>query len=362
MTSLKTIARTFFKVGLLGFGGGPGMLAIIRSECVKRKKLVCEDELITAVAIGQMLPGPFVPNYCEYIGYRLAGFKGAVVAGVFLLLPSFILMLILSYLYFTFHMLPAVNQIFKGIGAVMTAIIIWAGFDMGRLVIKRFKRVLVFLFAFFLFLNRFDPVLTVLLSGILNVILERIKSPPIFFSLPILIFDPKKGLELLGIFLKIGAVIFGGGYAAIPFIQNEVCVYRDWLTQKEFLDGFALGQITPGPVAITATFVGYRVMGVIGALIATLGIFLPSFLMLLILVKIYKRIEHNLYVQTFLDGIKSAVVAILLSTGILFIPVNWFDITYGIFGVLCLILLLTIKKIDPVVILIAGIVFGLIIG
>ncbi|MEO0126484.1 MAG: chromate efflux transporter [candidate division WOR-3 bacterium] len=362
MNSLRTIAKTFFKIGLIGFGGGPGMLALIRSECVKKKKLICDDDLTTAVAIGQILPGPFVPNYCEYIGYCLAGFKGAVVAGVSLLLPSFIIMLILSYLYFTFHTLPAINQIFKGIGAVMTAIILWAGIDMGRLIINNFKRIIVFIFAFTLFLFKFDPVLTVLLAGGLSILLEQIKSPKLFLAVPMFLFDIRKAIELFGIFLKIGAVIFGGGYAAIPFIQNEVCVYRDWLTTREFLDGFALGQITPGPVAITATFVGFKVMGIFGALISTIGIFLPSFIMLIILIKIYKKIEHNRYVQSFLNGIKSAVVAILLSTGIIFVPMNWFNIVYGIFGIICLVILLFVKKIDPFILVVTGIIFGIING
>ncbi|MEO0095146.1 MAG: chromate efflux transporter [candidate division WOR-3 bacterium] len=362
MTSLKSIAKIFFKIGLIGFGGGPGMLALIRSECVKKKKLICDDELTTAVAIGQMLPGPFVPNYCEYIGYCLSGFKGAVVAGVSLLLPSFIIMLILSYIYLAFHTLPAINQVFKGIGSVMTAIILWAGIDMGRLIINKFNRVIVFVFAFILFLIKFDPVLTVLFAGGLSIILEQVKSPRILFAVPIFLFDIRKAFELFAIFLKIGAVIFGGGYAAIPFIQKEVCVYRDWLTMKEFLDGFALGQITPGPVAITATFVGFKVMGIFGALISTIGIFLPSFLMLILLIKIYKKIEHNRYVQSFLNGIKSAVVAILLSTGILFIPVNWFNLGYGIFGFLCLVILIAVRKIDPFILVVAGIIFGMVIG
>ncbi|MEO0185035.1 MAG: chromate efflux transporter, partial [candidate division WOR-3 bacterium] len=308
------------------------------------------------------LPGPFVPNYCEYIGYRLRGLKGAIVSGVSLLLPSFVLMVVLSYLYFAFHTLPAINQVFKGIGAVMTAIILWAGYDMGKILINTMNRFLVFVFAFILFLFKFDPVLTVLLAGSLNILLEQVKSPKIFLAVPIFVFDLRKAMELFGIFFKIGAVIFGGGYAAIPFIQNEVCVYRNWLTPKEFLDGFALGQITPGPVAITATFVGFKAMGLIGAILSTIGIFLPSFLMLILLIKIYNKIEHNRYVQSFLNGIKSAVVAVLLSTGILFIATNWFNIPYGIFGIMSLGVLIFIKKIDPIFLIVAGVVFGLIVG
>ncbi len=362
MTSLRTIARTFFKVGLIGFGGGVGMLAILRSECVKKKKLICDDELTTAVAIGQMLPGPFVPNYSEYIGYCLHGTKGAIVAGFFLLLPSFVMMVVLSHLYFLFHALPAINQVFKGIGAVMTAIIFWAGYDMGRLLVNSLSRIIVFVFAMILFLVKFDPVLTVIIAGLLNILLEQIKSPKILFAVPLFFFDLKKAIELFWIFFKIGAVIFGGGYAAIPFIKNEVCIYRDWLTQREFLDGFALGQITPGPVAITATFVGYRVMGIFGAIISTIAMFLPSFIMLMLLIRIYKKIEKNKYVQSFLGGIKSAVVAILVSTAIFFVPANWFSIPYGIFGVACLGCLIFIKNIEPFLLIIAGVAFGLIAG
>ena len=154
-------------------------------------------------------------------------------------------------------------------------------------------------------------------------------------------------------------MIFGGGYAAIPFIQNEVCAVRNWLTTKEFVDAVALGQMTPGPVAITATFVGFKVMGIPGALIATLGIFLPSFLMLLIMVRIYRRISSNVYVKSFFNGIKSAVVAILLSTGVFFIILNWQQPAYAVFGIVALFLLLFIKF-EPIFLILAGALFSLI--
>jgi len=302
-----------------------------------------------------------VPNYCEYIGYHLRGVRGAIFSGGALLLPSFILMIILSYLYLTYHTLPGINQLFNGIGAVMTAIILWASYDMGRVLIRDVKGVIVFCVALVLFLFKFDPILTVLLCGLFRIALEYIKYIHLFCAVPIFVFDAKKSLELFGIFLKIGAVIFGGGYAAVPFIQNEVCNIRPWLTPKEFLDGVALGQITPGPVAITATFVDFKVMGIWGALIATVGIFLPSFLMLMILVRIYRKIAHIKYVSLFFNGIKSAVVAILLSTGIFFITLNWLNLPYGIFGIVVLFLLIFLKA-EPIFLIICGAVFGLIIG
>ena len=362
MKSLKRLAVSLLKVGLFGFGGGIGMLAILRAECVKKKKFITDDDLSTAVAMGQMLPGPFIPNYCEYIGYHLFGLKGAGVAAASLLLPSFILMIILSWFYFTYQSLPGVTQIFTGIGAAMTSIILWAAYDMGRVLIKDAKGAIVFVFALVLFLLRFDPILAVLTCGGLRIALDNMKFiKGCLLTVPLFVFDGKKALDLTGIFLKIGAIIFGGGYAAIPFIKNEVCTLRPWLTPTEFLNGVALGQMTPGPVAITATFVGFKVMGIPGAIIASVSIFLPSFLMLLVLVKIYRKVCNNKHVISFFSGIKSAVVAILLSTGIIFVTLNWLSIPYAVFGIIVLLILL-FKRIEPIFLILAGALLSLIVS
>lgn len=338
------------------------MLALLRQECVKRKKYITDDDLCTGVAIGQMLPGPFIPNYCEYIGYHLFGIKGSVVAVIALLTPSFVLMCILTYLYLMYQTLPGVMYVFKGIGAVITAILLWASYDMGKVLIKDIKGIIIFAVACALFLLKFDPILTVLICGAFRIILDHLPTRhSVFLAVPFLVFDLKTALQLAWVFLKIGAIIFGGGYGAIPFIRNEVCTAHGWLSAREFIDGVALGQMTPGPVAITATFVGFKVMGLPGALIATICIFLPSFVMLLILVQIYKKIHTNKHVLSFFSGIKSAVVAILLTTGILFVRMNWFNIPYGIFGCVILIILL-FKRIEPAVLIIAGAIFGLIVG
>ena len=352
---------SLLKVGLFGFGGGIGMLAILRTECVKKKNFITDDDLCTAVAMGQMLPGPFIPNYCEYIGYHLFGLKGALAAAGALLLPSFVLMVILSWLYLTYQSLPGIAQIFKGIGTVMTAIILWASYDMGKVLIKDVKGIIIFICAALLFLLKFDPIFTVLVCGGFRIILDNMKLlHNCLFTVPLLAFDGKKALDLTGIFLKIGAIIFGGGYGAIPFIKNEVCNTRFWLSSKEFIDGVALGQMTPGPVAITATFIGFKVMGILGALIATISIFLPSFLMLMILIRIYRRIYDNKYAISFFSGIKSAVVAILFSTGIYFVTVNWLNLPYGILGALALIALIFIKRTEPILLILVGAIFSLI--
>jgi chromate transporter len=362
MISLKKLLFSFFKIGLFGFGGGIGMLAILRNECVNKKKFITDDDLCEAVAMGQMLPGPHIPNYCEYIGYHLFGYRGAALAAVSLILPSFLLMLILSWFYLTYQSIPGVMQVFRGIAAVMTSIILWAAYDMGRVLIKDIKGLIVFVFALVLFLVRFDPVLTVLICGVLRLGLDfKRGTQKLLLTVPLFVFQFRTAISLTTIFLKIGAVIFGGGYAAIPFIKNEVCNVQAWLTPQEFLAGMALGQMTPGPVAITATFVGFKVMGIPGALIATFSIFLPSFLMLMVLVRVYKKISHNKYVMSFFSGIKSSVVAILLSTGIFFAATNWINLPYGVLGILALILLLFLR-VEPILLILGGALVGLLVG
>ena len=263
-------------------------------------------------------------------------------------------MLVLSWFYLTYNTLPGITLIFKGIGAVITSIILWAAYEMGRVLIKDVKGIIIFFFALALFLLKIDPILTVVLCGILSIGIEHTKfMKRMLLAVPLFLFDLNQALELFGIFLKIGAIIFGGGYGAIPFIQNEVCNVRNWLSAKEFIDGVALGQMTPGPVAITATFVGFKVMGIPGAIVATIGIFLPSFLMLMVLVRIYKRISANKYVISFFNGIKSAVVAILISTGFYFALLNWAHPAYAVLGLAALLLLLFLR-IEPIILIAIG--------
>lgn len=358
---LWDIAKPFLKVGTFGFGGGYGMLALIRRECVTVRKWLGDDEMAVAVALGQMVPGPYVPHYAQYIGNHRAGWRGATTATIALLAPSFLIMIVLSWIFLRFESMPGLGSVIKGVSVIMTSIIIWAAYDMGRVLLKNWKSWVVFGFSLCLFLLKADPVLTVLASGVVMLCFNHIPSARLLAVVPIFAFDLKKSAELFWIFFKTGAVIFGGGYASIPFIEQEVCTYRHWLTQPEFLAGMALGQVTPGPVAITATFVGFKVMGILGALLATVAIFLPSFIMLQVFIRIYKKIEHNRYVISLFDGIKAAVVAVLLSTGISFAMASWNTIPAAGFGLIALTVLI-IFKIQPLFLIAAGVLFGLIAG
>jgi len=369
--SLKHIALTFFKVGLIGFGGGPGMLAIIRQEVVQKKKWIGDEELATAVTLGQMLPGPFVSNYAEYIGYRLAGLKGMVCAAVALLLPGFILMCCLGFLYFRYGTLPLISRIFAGIQPVVAGILAWATWSIGRSYIKDLKGIVIGIIAASALFFKGDVLLVVLGCGVLGIVLSNInlrKKLPVIGLNPFLLFictasalgtSIQKAGELALIFFKMGTVIFGGGFAAIPFLQHEVVQLRGWLTMPEFVDAVALGQMTPGPVAIMATFIGFKVLGFTGAIIATAGTFLPSALMLLGLIHAYNRIKENQWTQAFLSGVMPAVCGMLLVSTVLIAQNTLTGLLTALLAVITLILLVRFR-IEPIWLILAGAIFGLI--
>lgn len=424
--SLKEIARSFAKVGTIGFGGGLGMLALLRNEVVERRVWLDDEQLGAGVALGQMLPGPFISNYSYYIGYELRGVKGMAVAVGFLLLPSFVLMCLLSWLYFSYGSVPFVARMFAGVQPVVAGILAWATWSIGRANIKTWQGLVIGAAAAIALLFKADVLLVVLACGVLGIVLSR-KGPrdqgikglsggpeseatgqhakpearnpndesnpnqspgrksaaksqkpiatarsmllglgPVVLlllgaaglSLPALV---QRAGELAFVFIKVGSVIFGGGFAAIPFIQHEVVDLRGWLTAREFIDGVALGQLTPGPVAITATFVGYKVLGLPGALIATVGTFVPSGLMILGLIHVYRRVSSNVFVRGFLSGVMPAVTGMLLSATVFVGRSAIAGPAPAVVALLALALLLRVR-LDPIWLVLGGAVLGLVIA
>jgi len=433
--SLREIARVFAKVGAIGFGGGVGMLALIRQEVVERRRWVDDQQLSVAVAMGQMLPGPFVSNYAEYIGYELRGMKGMVVAVIALLAPCFVLMCGLSFLYFRFGSVPLVVKLFSGVQPVIVGILAWATWSIGKANVKGWREWVIGIAAAVALFFKGDVLLVVLGSGVLGIVLSgawkkrttsevrsqngevrsadierRNRQEPALsgadkrtaksakdakvgaeskgrqdrqeqrrkangerrmafvpWLLPMLLVGAaaavpgvwQKAGELAFVFLKVGTVIFGGGFAAIPFLQHEVVDVHHWLSMREFIDGVALGQITPGPVAITAAFIGYKVLGFWGALIAALGTFLPSSLMLWGLIKVYRRVSSNALVQGFLSGVMPAVTGMLLSATVF---VGRSAINGPVQAVLALLTfcLLLRFKVEPVWLILGGALVGIV--
>jgi chromate transporter len=370
------MALAFARIGTIGFGGGAGMLALIRQELVKKKRWIDDGQLGVAVAMGQMLPGPFVSNYAEYIGHELHRIRGMLVAVTALLMPSFVLICILSFLYGRYGSVPTVERIFAGVQPVVAGILAWATWNIGTVHIRAWKPACIAVLAFGALLLKVDVLLVILGCGLLGILLSGawrslLPTRAAAFLIPPLLLplavetgapDPPSLLvrisQLGWVFLKIGTVIFGGGFAAIPFIQHEVVDVRHWLTAKEFIDGVALGQMTPGPVAIMATYIGFRVLGLLGAFVSTAAVFLPSFVLLLGLIHVYRRVKDNSLVRGFLSGVMPAVTGMLLSATIFIARNAVTGPATGIMAVLALAMLLRFRA-DPVWLVLGGAALGL---
>jgi len=314
------------------------MIGHIKEMAVNEKGWVKEGEFMGGLALCQLIPGATMVQIVTYVGYRVRGVLGALTAAVAFVLPAFIALLVLSAIYFKFQTLWFIQALFKGLGAIVVAIIINACITFGRPILKDWKVVLIAVLSLFAFFFRWNFVLVFALAAVAGLLLRPKKietkpgspgkaSPemlkgreyPIVVLLAVFIcvvlfvshlLDPE--ITALSLSLsKIGALAFGGGFPAIPLIQYEMVDRFHWLSTKEFLDGIALGQVTPGPVLITATFVGYKVSNFLGAFMATLGVFFPSFFILVLLIPYHDRLRGVEKVRRMEQGILGSFIGML---------------------------------------------------
>jgi len=363
--TLGGLFLSFLKIGLVGFGGGVAVLAQIRTLTVRKRHWLTDSEFAEAVALAQSLPGTSAGNSVTYIGVRLRGWRGATVAMGGFILPSMLIMIALAIMYKHVHNLSGSEQFFHGLNGAVVALILVTAWRMGKNILTErwqwFLAVAAFLAVAILDATVLEVVFAAGLIGIyiesiaekqlrrlrnlrtfvarrrtrIRTRLARQRRTPrqtraeekeeelttlrsisvLALGMPLL---AKLGLllTLSTIFLRIGSVTFGGGLVMVPLIESEVVNTHHWLTHQEFADAFALGQITPGPVLITATFVGYRVAGTLGALVATVSIFLPAFLMTIAAASSLRRFRDNEQVQSFLRGVAPAVVGLLVAAAL----------------------------------------------
>ncbi|MCF2972752.1 chromate efflux transporter [Synechococcus sp. Nb3U1] len=342
-TRLKEIAEVFLRLGSLGFGGPQAHIAMQNDEAVTRRGWMSQEQFTEGVGLCEMLPGPASTQMSIYVGYVRAGGLGAVVAGLCFIAPAFVIEVIFSWLYFRFQGVPQLQGVFFGVAPVVIAIILAFCWKLGRKAIKDWSRGLIAVAAFALLL--FGGVNILLLFGLaalVGLLLYGPRSPlpgiPGLLPWPVttlaqtvvatvppetLTLSSFWGLERIGtyfwpmtlFFLKVGSAIFGGGLVIIPFIAEEVVEQLGWLTPAEFLDGVAIGQFTPGPVVLTAAFIGYKVAGVLGALTATVAIFAPSFAFILLAAPVLLRVRRNAWVKGSLQAITpTALGAIAAAT------------------------------------------------
>lgn len=331
--SLADIFLTFCKMGLTAFG--PAMMAEAKKNIVKRKKWLSEQEFLNGLALAQFLPGATFVTLTVFMGYRIRRLGGAFASFVGFLLPPFWLMVILSYLYFRYSGVPMVENAFKGLEAIVVALIANAVLDIGKSVLKGWKTLAIAVISLGVAWFYANIFLILLLAASLSIILFRpwktepaklpdtIKSTVNFnIGEIIIVLAITAGIALLSawnplllqlesVFFRIGLLVFGNGFTMIPLIQQEVVNVYHWLDLNQFTIGIALGQVTPGPVVITATFVGYKVWGLLGATAATLGVFSPCFILVLLIMPVYTKIKENPWVKVIFKGILASFVGLM---------------------------------------------------
>ncbi|MCJ2544284.1 chromate efflux transporter [Thermostichus vulcanus] len=340
---LKEIAAVFLRLGFLGFGGPQAHIAMQNDEAVTRRGWMSQEQFTEGVGLCELLPGPASTQMGIYIGYVRAGWAGAVLAGFCFIAPAFVIEVMFSWLYFRFQKVPQLQGVFFGVAPVVIAIILAFCWKLGRKAVKDWSRGLIAVAAFvLLLLAGVNILLLFALAAAVGLVLYGPRRPwpgiPGLLPWPLLSLaqtvvatvPPETltlssfwGLERIGtyfwpmtlFFLKVGSAIFGGGLVIIPFIAEEVVEQLRWLTPAEFLDGVAIGQFTPGPVVLTAAFIGYKVAGVLGALTATVAIFAPSFAFILLAAPVLLRIRRNAWAKGSLQAMTpTALGAIAAAT------------------------------------------------
>lgn len=356
--SLSSLFWIFFRIACTSFGGFMAMISVVENVVVERKKLLTHQSMLDGISLASMLPGPVAVNVCTYVGYRLRGRMGALVAATAAILPAFVLVVALSAAYFRWGQIPAVSKLFMGFIPAVTAVIVAAAWNMSRksLTGLREEAIAIAAFAALLGIGGFYSTLGIILgAGVIGWLLFRTSpgpaapppdkkpaAPGTSFSVNALLLstapmvqipwwsvDPAILMKLGAVFAGMSVMLFGGGYVFIPMIQEIVVTNQKWVTSQEFVDGIALGQITPGPILVSAAFIGLKVAGLAGAVVATTAIFAPPAVLMVVASHAFERLQRSRAIQAALRGVRPAVIGMIFAAAVVVgqtaVPV-WYSI------------------------------------
>jgi chromate transporter len=351
--SLLDIFVTFLKVGATAFGGFMALISVVENLVVQKKKLLTSEDMLDGISLASILPGPTAVNVVVYIGYRLRGIWGALISGISVLLPTFIFVVGFSILYFQWGEIPQIHKLFQGFIPAITAIIFSTAWGMAKKTIKNWQGILLAVASAIMLKfggGFYTTLLIILASGVMgyffykntlnsttststNLAIATNKSLSknnlilgfsllicfiLLYIFPLPFIKTNSLANLFITFSGMSLMLFGGGYVFIPLIQEIVVNQYGWITQTDFANGIAIGQITPGPIMITSAFIGYKVKGILGALIATIGMFFPPALLMVISSNFLDKIKSSVTIQAALKGIRPAVVGMIFIAGIVF--------------------------------------------
>lgn len=348
---------TFLKLGATAFGGYMSLVAMVQKQLVDLDKKLKEEDLLDGITLTSVLPGPVAVNVIAYVGYRLKGIGGAIAAFTGIILPSFCLVIGLSGLYFNYGDVPVVKNVFMGITPAVTALILTVAWGMARKTMREAAQWIIGAGAAFLLavVGGFGLTVGVIFgSGVAGFFLFRDTSGgterpvergykegkektfgkrrlsdywkrgvgagiPLLLAVGLLLWIGQKGTEKIGwqivsTFAGTSLTLFGGGYVVIPALHELFVEHLHWLTSAEFADGIAIGQITPGPIFITATFIGYKVGGIGGAMLATLAMFVPPAVLTVFLSHLVGLLGRSRVVKAVMKGVRAAVIGLIFAS------------------------------------------------
>lgn len=321
---LREVVSLFGFLGFIGFGGPLAHIAMMEREVVEKRRWLSPARFVDALSATNLVPGPNSTEMAIHIGDVRAGIGGAIASGVAFIAPAFALMLLLSWAYFRWQTVPAVDDVFYGIKPAVIALIAVTSYRLFRGSVIDGKLAVIFVASGALvYAFRGAEIFVLLGAGVVGIILYEPKlasrwsrfgavALPIA-AVPAFVWDPGTLVDLALLCLRTGGLLFGGGYVIIPLLEHEVVDTFGWMTREEFLDGVALGQSTPGPIVVTATFVGYGAAGFLGATVATVAVFLPSFVFAIIASRLLTAFAQASLLRAALKGIGAAVVGTILA-------------------------------------------------
>src|SRR5947208_99033 len=367
---LRDLVKYFLTLGASGFGGPAALIAQMERDLVEARRWISKEEFREAVAVCQSLPGPLAIQVGIFLSYLRAGFWGAWAGGSAFILRNFVIVATLGALYVRFGDLPFVRAIFYGVSPAVIGLIVYSWYRLTKLGMEDALQWAVAAACFLITVTlRAEVALLFLAAGILGIfyyggIFRRPAGglPLVMAAAPSVAAEGPTGAilrRLLLFFLKAGSLTFGSGLVIVPFLEKGLVQQTGWLDERQFLIAVAMGMLSPGPVVITATFVGYLVAGFWGSLVSTVGIFLPSFLFVLLVAPILVRNRANLNVKGFVKGAYAAAIGTILGASVLLGKIAIGDWLTALIAVLSLVVLVRWKLSNPILVA-ATAVIGLI--
>ena len=331
---MKEIALLFLKLGTIAFGGPAAHIGMMEDEVVNKRKWMDRQHFLDLVGATNLIPGPNSTEMAIHCGYHRGGLPGLIVAGVSFIFPAMLITTAFAWLYVSYGSLPAIEPFFYGIKPAVLAVILSAIYRLGQKALKGWKTGLIGAGVLIVSFAGISEVIAILAGGVIGMFwlyfskqLQSEKILPAFVPISLAIFPNFKALlitaavaaagaitvaQIFWVFLKVGAILFGSGYVLVAYLDAELVNRLGWLTRRELLDAIAIGQFTPGPVLSASTFIGYQIHGLSGAVWATAGIFLPSFLFVLILNPLVPKLRKSRLTSCFLDAVNIGAVAIMV--------------------------------------------------